>query len=73
MSGLGVLVVDIAADAAPVAPEKYYLAEAGDGSVQLMAGGAAAEAPRVLGPVLFLCRPPSRDTAAATTSELLSM
>lgn len=34
---------------------------------------ATAAGARVLGPVLFLCRPPSRDGMAATTSELLSM
>lgn len=73
MSGLGVLVVDIAAETAALKPDCYYLATDDSGKMRLMAGGEAEAAARVLGPVLFLCRPPSRETPAATTSELLSM
>jgi hypothetical protein len=68
-----VLVADIAPSDASLAPDRYYLAEDARGVAQLMPGGEAAYAACVLGPVLFVCRPPSRDTVAAATSELMSL
>jgi len=68
-----VVVVDIAAEDQSVRPEAYYLAADGSGTLRLTPGGEVAAAAQVLGPVLFLCRPPSRETPAATTSELMSL
>ena len=74
LKGQGVLVADIAAADRSVKPECYYLAaDAGGGAVRLAAGGELGEGARVLGPVLFLARPPSRETPAAATSELMSL
>ncbi len=73
LSGQGVVVVDIAADVSSVQPSQYYLVADGYGRLDLAPGGEAAGGARVLGPVLFLARPPSRDTPSATTSELMSL
>lgn len=73
LSGQGVVVVDIAAEDASIRPEAYYLAADGSGTLRLTPGGEAAAAARVLGPILFLCRPPSRETPAASTAELMSL
>lgn len=51
--------------------DKYYLVENADGAVGLEEGSLVTG--RVLGLVLFLCRPPNRETAASGTSELLSV
>ena len=73
MKGQGILVADIAAEDIALQHDKYYLVEDASGRTQLMTGGDAAAVARVLGIVLFVCRPPSRDTPAATTSELMSV
>ena len=73
LSGQGVVVVDIAAEDASIRAETYYLTADGSGALRLTPGGEAAAAARVLGPVLFLSRPPSRETPAASTSELMSL
>ena len=73
MSGEGILVVDIANEDTSVQPEKYYLAADGAGRALLLAGSEVGAEARVLGPVLFVCRPPSRDSPANTTSELMSV
>lgn len=72
LSGQGVVVVDIAADRS-VQPSQYYLIAHDGGRLDLAPGSEAAGAARVLGPLLFLARPPSRDTPSATTSELMSL
>jgi hypothetical protein len=54
-----------------VQEDKYYLVENADGAVGLEEGSLVTG--RVLGLVLFLCRPPNRETAASGTSELLSV
>lgn len=73
LSGQGVVVVDIAAGGGAVQPSQYYLVADGYGRLDLAPGGEAEGAARVLGPILFLARPPSRDTPSATTSELMSL
>ncbi|KAI3438182.1 hypothetical protein D9Q98_000619 [Chlorella vulgaris] len=73
MTGQGVLVADIGAEIESLQPEKYYLGEDASGEVQLMTGDEAMAAARVLGTVLFVCRPPSRDSQASSTSELMSL
>ena len=73
LKGEALLLLDLAPDDSTVQPKSYYLVAAGSG-VRLVAGEAAAADPAaVIGPVLFLCRPPSRESAAAQTSELLSL
>lgn len=54
---------------------RYYLLRRGDGGVRLAAGAEAAAAGQeaVLGPVLFLGRPPAREGSAGQTAELLSV
>eukprot|EP00887_Chlorella_sp_A99_P004991 scaffold4.g4991.t1 len=73
LTGVGLVVVDTAADCSSPEPCRYYLVETGGGRLSLAAGGApGAAAP--LAPVLFLCRPPARDGGAAgQTAELLSV
>ena len=72
LNGPGLLVVDTAAPCDDLVPEKFYLVE-GEGGEALLVDGAKAAGRPPLGAVLFLCRPPFRDTAAAETSELLSL
>jgi hypothetical protein len=75
LQGPGMLVVDVApaARAAPVDPAAYYLVALDNGGVELLDGATVASPESILGPVLFLCRPPTRDTTGSTTSELLSL
>ena len=75
MQGEALLLVDTSPDTTEVRPGSYYLVATPEGGVRLTEGAEAAGAPPgdVLGTVMFLCRPPSRDTPAATTSELLSV
>ena len=72
MSGPGVVVVDIGGDCA-VQPKQWYLVANENGKVELAPGVEAERVARVLGPVLLLARPPSRETPSATTSELMSV
>jgi hypothetical protein len=72
LQGEGVIVIDAAPSEPSLEEDQYYAVEAADGGVELMDGGAAA-ACQVLGPVLFLVRPPTRDTTGNTTSEILSV
>jgi hypothetical protein len=65
-----VLVADLNPEDWTLRPDRYYLVEDGLGRAQL-ASGSQAQGARVLGPVLFVCRPPSRD--APQTSDLMSL
>jgi hypothetical protein len=78
LRGSGLLVLDVDAEDTSVQADRYYVVENATGGVDLAEGAdamdIAAKTPdAVLGPVLFLCRPPSRDGAASATSELLSL
>lgn len=74
VKGPGLLVADVAMNKEePISIGDYYLVEGGDGKVSLKAGSEGLDEAAVLGKVLFLCRPPSRDSDAASTSELLQM
>ena len=76
LGGVGLLVVDTAAEGSSSGPDpsQFYLLSASGGGVRLATGAVAAEEPAaLLGPVLFLCRPPARDGAASQTAELLSV
>lgn len=79
LQGPGILVIDaeVSVDSANVDPSSYYAVAKGDDSiVQIMAGGqidADDSKVQILGPVLFLCRPPVKDLVGSTSSELLSL
>jgi hypothetical protein len=75
LQGPGVLVIDIspAAREADLDPAAYYMVALDNGAVELLDGGTITDVSTILGPVLFLCRPPARDTTGSTTSELLSL
>lgn len=73
LSGSGLAVVDLAPDNTTISADAYYLTAGPDGRLQLQEGGTVS-ADDVLGLVLFVCRPPSRDGGlAGSTSELLSL
>lgn len=76
LQGPGLLVVDAEPEdgVAPDGfdPAAYYAVATAEGGMDVV-DGAAAEGADVLGPVLFLCRPPSRESTASATSELLSL
>lgn len=59
LSGSGLLVVDLQPDDPTVREDAYYLATDAGGVLHLQDGSAVGSL-RVLGPVLFLCRPPAR-------------
>lgn len=74
LQGPGLLIVDAKNDlsADSISPEVYYLVECGgDGGVDVSEGSAVTDVAKVLGPVLFLCRPPAREILS--THELLSL
>lgn len=71
LQGPGVIVVEIKPDNLDSETE-YYLAKVNSG-VDLVQHSEITDKDAVLGKVLFLCRPPSRDAIGATTSEILSM
>jgi Rubisco Assembly chaperone C-terminal domain len=75
LQGPGVMVIDIAPAAREAAlnPAAYYMVALESGGVELLDGATVADAETILGPVLFLCRPPARDTTGSTTAELLSL
>jgi len=73
LQGPGLLVLDAEPSGeAAIDPGKYYGVEGVNGGVDLVPG-SEVEGKALLGPVLFLCRPPNRDTVGATTAELLSL
>jgi hypothetical protein len=75
MRGEGVLVVDAdapPADLAELAADQYYAVATPEGGVAFASGGLVGGA-EVLGPVLMVVRPPSRDSVSAATAELLSL
>lgn len=71
LQGPGVIVVEIKPDDLDSETE-YYLAKI-NGGVDLVQHSEITDKDTVLGKVLFLCRPPSRDAIGAATSEILSM
>jgi hypothetical protein len=74
MVGPGLLVVDTFVGEGEVDPKGYYLVAGDKGPLQLVDGKAAAESGKAAAAVvLFLARPPARDTPAANTSELLQV
>lgn len=79
LQGPGILVVDAeaAVNSGNIDRSSYYaVAKGNDGFVELMAGGQISldnSNIQVLGPVLFLCRPPVKDLVGTTSSELLSL
>jgi len=79
LTGAGLLVVDTAT--VPGSAEEldvngfYLVADSRTGQLDLMEGGRIAADPAVAAPlaaVLFLCRPPSRESAI-TSAELLQL
>lgn len=75
LQGPGVMIIDISPSAREAAldPAAYYMVALESGGVELLDGATITDAESVLGPVLFLCRPPARDTTGSTTAELLSL
>jgi len=74
MVGPGLLVVDAQVPEGDLDPKGYYLFAGADGALQLVDGvNAAAKGGAPAAAVLFLARPPARDTPAASTSELLQL
>lgn len=69
------MIIDISPSAREAAldPAAYYMVALESGGVELLDGATITDAESVLGPVLFLCRPPARDTTGSTTAELLSL
>lgn len=72
LAGPGLIIVDAEGEEVEADPNTYYLAAGAGGKVELLTG-AQLEGKRIIGPVLFLCRPPARESMAATTAELLSL
>lgn len=74
MQGPGLLVVDGHVEG-EVDPRGYYLIGSGDTGVLQLVDGEMVVTKGVVpaAVVLFLARPPARDTAAASTSELLQV
>jgi hypothetical protein len=72
VGGEGILVVDIDAPI-EVKAEGFYAVKGENEIVDIVHGSAMHDECSVLGSVLFLARPPRRDSAAANTSELLSV
>ncbi|GBF92870.1 hypothetical protein Rsub_05489 [Raphidocelis subcapitata] len=74
MVGPGLLIVDAYVEDGELDPRAYYLVESDGGKLQLVdAARAAARGSAPAAVVLFLARPPARDTPAAATSELLQV
>ena len=75
LQGPGVLVIDISPAARDVEIDlaAYYMVTTESGGVELLDGGSVSDVSALLGPVLFLCRPPARDMVGSTTAELLSL
>lgn len=75
LQGPGVMVIDISPSAREAAldPATYYMVALESGGVEVLDGATVADAESVLGPVLFLCRPPAREITGSTTAELLSL
>lgn len=76
MQGSGLLLVDLAPESQTVSSDNFYVIAdpAHGGRLLLREGSALSGDSIVLGVVLFLCRPPSRDGGmAGSTAELLSL
>ncbi|GAB4818970.1 hypothetical protein N2152v2_006016 [Parachlorella kessleri] len=73
LSGSGLLLVDLALGSNKISHDDFYLVA--DGSrLRLQEGINVGSYAEVIGRVLFLCRPPSRDGGlAGSTAELLSL
>jgi hypothetical protein len=73
LQGPGLMVIDIAPEFGVTVdvlePLAYYAVAAEGGGVDVV-DGAMAVGKDVLGPVLFLCRPPNRDSTNSATAEL---
>jgi len=67
------LLVDLALGSKEVSEDDFYLVADGSG-LKLQEGSSVGSHAEVIGRVLFLCRPPSRDGGlAGSTAELLSL
>lgn len=74
LQGPGLLVIDSQPSTpGPVNEGTYYMVATADGGVDLCDGGSVGTEKEILGPVLFLCRPPARDMVGQGTAELLSL
>lgn len=73
LQGPGVLVMDVEPETSMVKNDGYYAIAVDGDAVEIVSGEKISNAQSVLGPVIFLCRPPARDSIGATTPELLSL
>lgn len=69
-SGPGLVVIDREIEEESPSPSKFYVQEDGQ-ACRLIDGGSLQNFDRVLGRVLFLCRPPVRNAAARLNSYAL--
>jgi hypothetical protein len=73
LQGPGVLVVDVDPETPAVNSDGYYAIAVDGDAVEFVSGEKINDDQSVVGPVVFLCRPPSKDSIGATTPELLSL
>jgi hypothetical protein len=77
LTGVGLLVVDTECNTNSIDPDAYYIVAAPPGSgqqLQLLDGTQllSQEGTQVVAAVLFLCRPPNRESSI-TSAELLQL
>ena len=58
---------------AAVTPAQYYMVAKDNGGVEILEGSVVSDEALVVGPVMFLCRPPQRDAAGASVTELIQV